>query len=427
MNRARRRRWISLGFALWLGACSAADFDLGPAGTDPSLYAKFFPYFVESCAVSDMKKKPDFGFEYRGHAGGHAVFWLNGACLDRDAHYPVLQLCTEPAGGQPGPEDGVGISANAHYRNANWAAIPGRSFFFSGGLAPGARLTQDAYRNTQEEAKRLGILDGVTFYDEVFDDMKPGWTREDWRYEVSIGTDYAIDFARGRYCERVPVSREQMHAITIYLNDRNDIYRTGQKDFHWDVLRDNCSHLVHNALAVAGVWPFWPTNRSLIVSAFDFPVPRNEFVNLARRTNDLPIDDPHRLFSDPTARMELERWHRLPAEPGALAQSVPPRQPNDVYDSDLELIFYDEPVFGLYAPHFRQIFTEPRYTDLGANLRHFAMLYAQAPAPGRPQEAAFNTEYASYLATQRTLMTEMLARYSAATVRSSAGLASGTW
>ena len=38
------------------------------------------------------------------------------------------------------------------------------------------------------------------------------------------------------------------------------------------------------------MWSEWPTHRPLLISAFDFPVPKNEFVNLMRRTNDLPIN-----------------------------------------------------------------------------------------------------------------------------------------
>ncbi len=54
-----------------------------------------------------------------------------------------------------------------------------------------------------------------------------------------------------------------------------------------------------------GVWPIWPTGRPLLISAFDFPVPKNEFVNLMRRTNDLPIADPDALYDDASARAAM--------------------------------------------------------------------------------------------------------------------------
>ena len=50
-------------------------------------------------------------------------------------------------------------------------------------------------------------------------------------------------------------------------------------------------------------------------------------------------------------------------------------QPNEIYNTHLRLIFYDEPVFGHYQKRFDRIFAEPRYTDLAANLAYFSQLY----------------------------------------------------
>ena len=56
----------------------------------------------------------------------------------------VLALCDETGDAA----DGVGLSVNAHYRNAEWVATEGRDFFFDGGLKPGQPLTRAAYRAT---------------------------------------------------------------------------------------------------------------------------------------------------------------------------------------------------------------------------------------------------------------------------------------
>jgi len=55
-------------------------------------------------------------------------------------------------------------------------------------------------------------------------------------------------------------------------------------------------------------------------------------------------------------------------------------QENDIYDTRLHLIFYDDPIFGPYERHFRAIFAEPRYTDIRANLRYVADLYRRIAA-----------------------------------------------
>ena len=340
-----------------------------------------FPYYAEFCALSQIKKKPGFGADVRGEIGGHAVFYLNGACLDRDQAYPVLRVCADAPADRM---DGVGLSMNAHFSNAKWAAVPGRQFFFQGDLDAGDRLTREAYRRTQIEARRRHIYDAIDFHASVFDDMPGGMAQSDYKYEVSIATDYAIDYGRGRYCNRIPVTRAQMTRMVDYLNQQNAPYRNHEKIFHWSVFQDNCIHLAHNALAAAGVWNEWPIDRYLVIAIFDFPVPKNEFVNMVRRTNDLSLLDPLAAYRDDAARRSLADFDRLPVVPGSIAGSYPPVLRNDVYDTDLKLIFYDEPNFGSYQKWLDTIFSSPRYFDLEHNLTSFADAADRVLATRRP-------------------------------------------
>jgi hypothetical protein len=404
----RRRRIASaLAILIWLAGCNA-PFDITPPPNDEAAFTLLYPFYAELCAVSQIKKKPGFGVDTSGGPGGHAVFYLNGVCRDRDVDYPTLELC---APGTPKDEQGVGLSVNAHFQNANWVATSGRDFFFQGDLKPGERLTRAAYAETQATAEAKGIYNGIVFHPEVFDDMPPGMSRRDFMYEVSVATDYAVAFGRDRYCARVPVSRAQMVKVIDYLNGINAIYRDGKKQFVWNVVQNNCSHLAHNALAAAGIWDNWPTDRFIAISAFDFPVPKNEFVNLMRRTNDMDITDLRGLYRDDTARESLLENGRLPTEPGGLAEAARVWPTNDIYDSDLNLIFYDDPVLGSYKPHFYEIFSDPRYTDLRANLGYFAALYRKieaektrdtqganfSTAGSRGGFAAFSQQYYRYI------------------------------
>ena len=147
---------------------------------------------------------------------------------------------------------------------------------------------------------------------------------------------------------------------------------------------DNCIHLAHNALAVAGVWDEWRINRPLLVSIFDFPVPKNEFVNLMRRTNDLRLLDLARAWRDPAAQRSVLEFGRLPATPGAIAEARAPQRPNDVYDTDLQLIFYDDPLLGPYQGWFDALFADPGTLDLQRNAAVFAAAYRKAEAERRP-------------------------------------------
>jgi hypothetical protein len=370
----RCRSVFALGVLVLVSACANARFDVPASVNDERVYAALFPYYAEYCAVSQIKKRPGLEPDTSGGVGGHAVLYLNGVCRDAGAGYPTIRMCDAAAGAD---HDGVGISINAHFRNANWIATPGRDFFFRGALGPNEPVTLSAYRKTQAKAQRLGILDGVEYHAEVFDQLPPGMARRDYMYEVSVATDYAIEMARHRYCARVPLRRDQMARAVDYLNGLNALYRDGRRAFEWNVFQDNCIHGLHNALAAAGVWEVWPTNRFVLVAALDFPTPKNEFVNLANRTNDLPLDRPELLYRDEAARRAVVEDGSLPAGAGSLALAVPAMTDNEVYDPDVRLIFYDEPLLGSYEGRFRRIFSERRYTDLRANLEHFQALYVK--------------------------------------------------
>ncbi|HZL59320.1 MAG TPA: hypothetical protein VFC38_06440 [Stellaceae bacterium] len=360
--------------------CSFATAHAALAG-EAGLYSTLYPYYAEVCALSQILKKPGFGADLRGGPGGHSVLYLNGVRRKTDAHYPTLEM-VDPAASSA--QQGVGVSVNDHFRNVNWIAVDGPDFFFSGGLSPSARVTHDAYRQTQARAKAMGIYDGVEFRDWFFNDMPPGTSKRDWMYEISVSTDYAIDFGRDRYCARVPLDRAKMSAVVDYLNGVNDLYKSGKTEYVWNVLQNNCSHLTHNALAAAGVWDHFPTNKFVLFAAFDFPVPKNEFINQLERTNDLPLANLLDLYADPAARQSLMRENWLPTEPGALAQIVHARKNNDVYDTDVKLIFYDWPLFEPYHRQFDEIEGEPRYFDIRANLAYFAKLYQTILAARKP-------------------------------------------
>jgi hypothetical protein len=346
------------------------------AVADDALYENLYPYYAELCALSEIRKKPGLGVELRSGMGGHSLLYLSGVCLDRRAGYPTLKLC-DP--GVPRARRGVGISVNSHYKNANWVAAEGRDFVFRGGLEPGERLSGATYARTQDRAKAMGILDGVKFHDHLFRNKPRGMSRRDYMYEISVATDYAVRFGRDTYRARVPLDRGRMSAIIDFLNGLNAPYRDGAKIFRWSVFNNNCSHVAHNALSVAEIWAPWPTGQFFAIAAFKFPVPKNEFVDLVLRTNDLPIQDVQALYRDPVTRRSLLEVDTLPTAPGALAIAEEAIQDNDIYDIDrLRLIFYDNPFWGPYRPRFARIFREPRYFDLRANLRHFAALYDSA-------------------------------------------------
>jgi hypothetical protein len=385
-----------LALALPLFACATDPKESAGSVTTPSVarfasssdeeaaYRALFPYYAEICAVSQLEKKPGFGAKISSGIGGHAVLYLNGLCRVPDSAYPVLALCDEIPG--KSTADGVGLSVNAHYANANWVAVDGRDFFFEGGLPPGQELTRAAYQTTMAVAKAKRIYDAIDFHDETYEDMPAGFTRADFKYEISASTDFAIAFGRNRYCGRVPLDRSQMTRIVTFLNGLNEPYRTGAAIFDWNLFTHNCAHMNHNALAAAGLWEPWEIDRFFLIALFDFPVPKNEFVNLMRRTNDFPIDDLEAVYDDAAAKQLLLHEDRLPTQPGAIADigSIIPQ--NDLYDTESNIIFYDDPIVGRYQDRFDNILSEKRYTELQANFRYFSALYERIQRARKPLE-----------------------------------------
>lgn len=440
--RAIARKVIAVGALVSLMGCSTSDSTFpaatGLASSDPSaetlsaislappggktrdVYAALYPYYAEYCAVSEINKKPGFGAAINGGYGGHAVLYLNGVCRVRDAGYPVIQLCD----GRNAGAQGVGLSVNDHFKNANWVATEGRDFLFYGALKPTDRVTRAGYRRTQERAVAMGILDGVEFHKRFFDDMPAGTPKRDYMYEISISTDYAVNFGRDRYCARVPLSHDQMKRVVTYLNRLNEPYRRGEKEFHWGVLSNNCSHMTHNALAAAGIWNDVGIDQPVFIAAFNFPVPKNEFVNLALRTNDMPLDDPLAVYADDVARRDLMTYGRLPMRAGALVEVAPVMPKNDLYETQSRLIFYDP--MGRYQRDFQAILGDSRYLDLRTNLTYFSALYRRIkadrkpldwylaeghkiPGPGRDGFPAFYERYYQYVEREGAIVEQKLA------------------
>lgn len=376
-------------------------------------YEDVYPYYAELCALSELRKKPGFGAALQSGIGGHALLYLNGVRLDRAAGYPVLRLCTAD---EPPAQYGAGISVNSHYSNANWVAIEGRDFFWRGALAPGERLTRESYERTQHQAKQMGCLDGVKFHKKLFRAKPAGMSDIDYMYEISVATDYGVQFGRDSFSARIPLDRARMRAIVDYLNAINAPYRAGQHLYHWRLFNDNCVHVAHNALAAAGVWAPWRTGAHFALAAFRFPVPKNEFIDLLLRANDLPLDDAQAIYEDAAARRTLLERGILPTSPGALASQMRAITDNDVYDvTPLRLIFYDNPVWGPYRHHFKRIFASPRYTDLRANLRHFIVRYADAQKRAAPRHLSgarglFQAQYDAHLASAAATARATLAR-----------------
>lgn len=153
---------------------------------------------------------------------------------------------------------------------------------------------------------------------------------EDFIGRQSPATDFALRFARTVFCARMPVTEEMLVEVMDLLNELNREYATGEADYEWSGLSDNCVHTLRNALAAASIWT--PTSVGVVKlrQLFNLAVPANEFVNLARLGAEGPLDDYGKVYGERVHRDALIDFGWLPTRQGALVKALPVHAENDL-------------------------------------------------------------------------------------------------
>jgi len=347
------------------------------------------------CAVTQLHQigaKP-------GGWGGHATLFINGAEIDPGASYPRLRLVADGAD-LSDPDSGVGISVNKIFDNVTWVAIPGRDEFFRGGLAAEQPLTRDFYDAAIQKATAAGWFRGIGIKDPVMRQRPSAISSEEFVVRHSVGTDFALNFARTAYSARLPMNRDAIGKVIAYLNGANE---SAQKSgYTWNMYTNNCSHVAHNALAAAGVWDpkvargpgamnvardVLSVARALALSQMsDFSFPANSFVRLYEAGNGRPIDDALAAFRNHDVRRTMgDGW--ITTGPGALIASYPIHDPtrNQMFAPGRDPFLFSVPMLWDKANTYTMLTRDapPFVTDLAANLAHYRKRYATTLASQR--------------------------------------------
>ena len=397
VTRADLRRAVFLAVAMAC-ACQPHGSTLPLLGTAGPIYDRLYPLHVEICALSQIRP---YG-QPSGGSAGHAVLYLAGACTIEDAPTPRLQACEGPRG--------VGISVNQIFKNVNWVAIPGRSFLLRGDLAPGEILTERRREAAVQRALRLGVFRGVEVHPAKLDlPVQTDVVSEERIARESLGTDYALGFGRSSFCAKLPITRSMLDAVIEFLNALNEQYASGEVEYRWSGYHDNCTHTIRNALAHARIWSPKAINTLKLRQLLHLAVPANEFVNLARLGNDPPLDRPRQLYRNRMTRATLLEQGWLPTRHGALIQTIPVHEPNELYDPSFKLFVLENPLLRLTTRDAKRMLRDHRYTEIEQNLLHFRQEYArilsERPEPAREAAPpggfdAFRERYFSYLESQ---------------------------
>ena len=138
-----------------------------------------------------------------------------------------------------------------------------------------------------KRAVDAGVFRGVAFHEKKLPATFPLLSEHDKQLSMaydSLGTDFAINFARTRFCNRLPIKREMLSEVVAYLNQRNRSYR--RKDYHWHMLENNCSHTAGNAVAIAtGALRFRKIDQVLFKRLLHLAIPGNIIIDMIRHTN----------------------------------------------------------------------------------------------------------------------------------------------
>ena len=376
-----------LGLLAVLYGCAPLYDEILPTVRPEPVYDQLYPYYVEICAVSQIRAK----FAEYGGSPGHAVMFLKGVCRDPDAPFPTIKFCAPDKVDLNDPESGVGISVNKLFKNVNWLTVPGKRLFFHGNLEAEQVLDKEHALETLEAAEKTGIFKGI----EIHESYRP--PEDDEQAQIflaakeTLGTDFAINFGRTIFCARLPVTVGMLEDIITYLNDLNQEYALGEADYNWSGYHDNCSHVLHNSLAAAGVWPGQSVRVTKFRQLFNLSIPANEFADLAILANTYPLENFERLYNDRVKRESLLERNWLPMRHGALMKIIPVHANNELYDTRLRIFVLEGPLLRRKTAKIDKLFRQPHTTQVEANLRYFQQLYQKIlekrPAGwGRPDD-----------------------------------------
>ncbi|MDQ2912298.1 MAG: hypothetical protein M3T56_03485 [Chloroflexota bacterium] len=324
---------------------------------------------------------------------------MNGVKIDTGVPYPRVRLAAA-ATDLSDPDSGTGISVNKIFNSVTWVAIPGRDEFFRGGLAPDQTLDEAFYENAVQTATRAGWFAGIGIKDELMRQRPAAMSVDEFIVRHSIGTDFALNFARTAYCARLPMSRDAVGKVIAYLNEANE--RAQKSGYIWNMYTNNCSHVAHNALAAAGVWDpkvargpgtidvakdVLSVAKALALRQMsDFSFPANNFVRLYEAGNERPIDNAVAAFRNHDVRRTMnDGW--MSTGPGALIATYPIQDAsrNQMFAPGRDPFLFSVPMLWDKEEKFKKLTRQAPsiVTDLGANLVHYRARYANALANQR--------------------------------------------
>ena len=163
--------------------------------------------------------------------------------------------------------------------------------------------------------------------------------------QLSTGIDYALDYRGSAYCHVTPVQETQLDAMIQFLNAANEESNAHDAPLCFSN-SDNCTHLIANTLATAGLTNHRPRKESIVapgglVLELIQKSEREDFLNGAAS-----------FFENPKLREDFERWGSPTFHHGSVIEKHLKRSTEKKkYDESKDLIL--SPSFLPYALSYR--------------------------------------------------------------------------
>ena len=241
-------------------------------------YEDHFPTYYEYCTGTRWKLKSG----EVGGSPGHSFNYIHGLCKDYTSDYPQVIPCSEVSKElkEQYPHNGVGISLDKNFSNVTWVAIPGRDLTIFG-ESERSPITLENIETAIKRVTDLKVFHDVRMKPEKFQNLEfnsPEYLETTAR--ETIGTDYAVNWARTLHCVRIPFPSSRLKKLSDYLNQANLQYRTGP-GYQWDKVKNNCTHLAINMGNTLGINKAISTDQDGIKQLFNLALPANTFMMYA--------------------------------------------------------------------------------------------------------------------------------------------------
>jgi hypothetical protein len=180
-------------------------------------FERYFPYYFKYCATSKFHPKHSFG--QAGGSAGHAVFYIKGACQDKQSGPSAIKLCPESAD-YTSSATGVSVSVNKNLRNVNFFVFPTLDVLV--GKYEGSGLSWRRKSEIVQEVLQTKAFEGIAYHDGVIPSLIEPEFHEEYMARDAFGTDFGLSYARHMYCMTIPMTRPAVKEIVHYLNSLNN-------------------------------------------------------------------------------------------------------------------------------------------------------------------------------------------------------------